>query len=141
MAGRRDAGKRDLDGPRRVPAAAHRRRALDVLLIALLGDRGPARRRSGCRRCPPSRARSASAVAYLGVAQLAFNAGIVLPVVYPLLALLLGAHRQRSASHYILAAFERERVHDTFARFVPESGGREVLARTDEDLRLGGRAP
>jgi adenylate cyclase len=42
------------------------------------------------------------------------------------------------AAHYLLAAFERERVRDVFSRFVPESVVEQVLARTDEDLRLGG---
>jgi adenylate cyclase len=40
--------------------------------------------------------------------------------------------------HYVLAAFERERVRDVFARFVPEAVVNEVLAATDDDLRLGG---
>ena len=35
-------------------------------------------------------------------------------------------------------AFERERVRDLFARFVPENVVDEVLARADDDLRLGG---
>ena len=38
----------------------------------------------------------------------------------------------------MLNAFERQHVHDTFARFVPEAVVAEVLARTDDDLRLGG---
>ena len=33
---------------------------------------------------------------------------------------------------------ERERVHDVFSRFLPEHVVEDVLARTDEDLRLGG---
>ena len=40
--------------------------------------------------------------------------------------------------YYVLEAFERERVRDMFARFVPEQVVDEVLARTDGDLRLGG---
>ncbi|MDP9491106.1 MAG: adenylate/guanylate cyclase domain-containing protein [Actinomycetota bacterium] len=42
------------------------------------------------------------------------------------------------AAHYLLAAFERERVRDVFARFVPAAVVDDVLKRTDGDLRLGG---
>jgi adenylate cyclase len=41
-------------------------------------------------------------------------------------------------AHYLLAAFERERVRDVFARFVPAAVVDDVLKRTDGDLRLGG---
>jgi adenylate cyclase len=40
--------------------------------------------------------------------------------------------------HLITTAFERERVRDTFSRFVPENVVEETLQRTDDDLRLGG---
>ena len=79
----------------------------------------------------------AAGLAYLLVAQLAFNSGIVLPVLYPLLGLLLGAVGTL-ALHYLFAAFDRQRVHDTFARFVPANVVNQVLERTDDDLRLGG---
>ncbi len=69
--------------------------------------------------------------------QLAFDAGVVLPVVYPLLALAISA-LGALAVNYVLTALERQRVHDTFARFVPAAVVDEVLARTDDDLRLGG---
>src|SRR5262249_46290058 len=42
------------------------------------------------------------------------------------------------AVYYTLAAFERERIRTMFARFVPETVVDEVLADTDDDLRLGG---
>jgi adenylate cyclase len=76
-------------------------------------------------------------LAYAGACQLAFDSGTVLPVVYPLLALVLAA-LAALAVNYVLTAFERQRVHDTFARFVPEAVVSEVLERTDDDLRLGG---
>jgi adenylate cyclase len=79
----------------------------------------------------------ALAVTLLVAAQLAFNGGTILAVVYPLGALVLttvGA----LAVHYVTTAFERERVRDLFARFVPENVVDEVLARTDEGLRIGG---
>jgi len=70
-------------------------------------------------------------------AQLAFNAGTVLPVVYPLFALVLSA-LGALAVNYVLNSMERQRVHDTFSRFVPAAVVNDVLARTDQDLRLGG---
>jgi adenylate cyclase len=76
-------------------------------------------------------------VVYAGLCQLAFDGGTVLPVVYPLLALVLSA-LGALAVNYVLNAFERQRIHDTFARFVPEAVVDEVMDRTDGDLRLGG---
>jgi adenylate cyclase len=38
----------------------------------------------------------------------------------------------------VLDAFERERIRDLFSRFVPEAVVDEVLAKTGDDLRLGG---
>jgi adenylate cyclase len=69
--------------------------------------------------------------------QFAFDRGLILPFVYPLGALLLAAAGS-IAVHYVLAAFERERVRAVFARFVPEAVVNEVLEATDDNLRLGG---
>lgn len=74
---------------------------------------------------------------YTLLAQLAFDAGTVLPFVYPLLALSLST-LGALAVNYVLTAFERQRVRDTFARFVPEAVVADVLARGDGDLRFGG---
>jgi adenylate cyclase len=71
------------------------------------------------------------------VVQLAFEHGLVLPLVVPFAALVASAVGCL-AVYYVFAAFERERVRDLFARFVPEQVVGEVLARTDGDLRLGG---
>ncbi|HET7507076.1 MAG TPA: adenylate/guanylate cyclase domain-containing protein, partial [Solirubrobacterales bacterium] len=79
----------------------------------------------------------ALALLYAVAVQVAFDSGAVLPVVYPLLGLVLSA-LGALAVNYVLDAFERQRVHDTFARFVPAAVVSEVLARTDDDLRLGG---
>ncbi len=79
---------------------------------------------------------SAAAI-YIGTAILAFNNGYVLSFVYPFGSLFLASVGALGA-HYLLAAFERERVRDVFSRFVPESVVEQVLARTDKDLRLGG---
>jgi adenylate cyclase len=110
---------------------------LDLVLIALMGMVAPA----ACYRLPTLRALGLALVAgaiYLVGAQLAFNGGHIWPVVYPMLALTIGIVSSL-AVNYLLEAFERQRVRDTFARFVPEHVVGEVLARTDEDLRLGGR--
>jgi len=37
----------------------------------------------------------------------------------------------------VISSFERQWVHDTFSRFVPEAVVEDVLARTDENRRLG----
>lgn len=79
----------------------------------------------------------ALALLYTVAVQVAFDSGTVLPFVYPLLGLVVSA-LGALAVNYVLDAFERQRVHDTFARFVPAAVVSEVLARTDEDLRLGG---
>jgi adenylate cyclase len=109
----------------------------DLLLIALMGLVAPA----ACYRLPTLRALALALGAgaiYLVAAQLAFNDGRIWPVVYPMLALTIGIVSSL-AVNYLLEAFERQRVRDTFARFVPEQVVGEVLERTDDDLRLGGR--
>ena len=42
-------------------------------------------------------------------------------------------------AHYMLAAFERERVRDVFSRFVPEQVVDQVLSQAGSDLRLVGK--
>ena len=59
--------------------------------------------------------------------------------VYPFGTLLVSSVGSLAA-HYLLAAFERERVRDVFSRFVPDAVVEQVLAQTDGDLRLGGVA-
>lgn len=80
---------------------------------------------------------AAGAVVLVAAAHLAFLAGRVVPVVEPLLALGLGALGAVSASA-AFAAVERARTREIFARFVPEDVVADVLARTDDDVRLGG---
>jgi adenylate cyclase len=79
----------------------------------------------------------AAAIGYLLATQLAFNQGKIVSFVYPFGTLVLASIGALGA-HYLLAAFERERVRDVFSRFVPEAVVEQVLARTDSDLRLGG---
>ena len=74
---------------------------------------------------------------YAVIAQFAFNHGKILAFVYPLGALVVSTVGAL-AVHYLLAAFERQRTRDTFARFVPEEVVNQVLLHTDEGLRLGG---
>jgi adenylate cyclase len=91
-------------------------------------------------RLAPVRAFVASVAAggaYAVVAQVAFDHGRILPVVYPLVTLGLSAVAT-IAVQYLFESFERQRVRDYFARFVPEKVVDEVLAQTDGALRLGG---
>jgi adenylate cyclase len=79
----------------------------------------------------------AAGAAYVVAVQVAFNRGKVLPVVYPLGGLAVGA-TGALAVHYLLAAVDRERAHETFARFVPEPIVERLLAMSGDDMRLGG---
>jgi adenylate cyclase len=79
----------------------------------------------------------AAAAGYLVATQVAFESGRVISFVYPFGTLVLSSVGSLGA-HYLLAAFERERVRDVFSRFVPETVVEQVLERADEDLRLGG---
>jgi adenylate cyclase len=109
---------------------------VDLLLILLLGA-VPA---AATLRLKPVAALSTAlglGLLYALAAQLAFDGGAVLPVVYPLLALVLSAVGAL-AVNYVLTAFERQRVRDTFSRFVPEAVVAQVLERSDGDLRFGG---
>jgi adenylate cyclase len=109
---------------------------VDVLLIVLLGLAVPAGslRLRGFR---PILLAAALGVAYAIAAQLAFDGGRIIPFIYPLLALAL-ATLGTLAVNYVVESFERERVHDLFARFVPEPVVKAVVEHTDENLRLGG---
>ena len=68
--------------------------------------------------------------------QIAFDSGTIVAFTYPLAALIL-ATLGTLAVVYIGEAFERQRVHQIFARFVPGDVVDQVLARTDDNLRLG----
>jgi adenylate cyclase len=76
------------------------------------------------------------AVVFTIAVQLAFDGGTIVAYTYPLAALIL-ATLGTLAVVYIGEAFERQRVHQIFARFVPGDVVDQVLARTDENLRLG----
>ncbi len=75
--------------------------------------------------------------AYAVAAQVAFEQGRVLSFTYPFGALVVSSVGVLG-SYYVLAAIDRERARDAFSRFVPDTVVEQVLARTDEQLRLGG---
>jgi adenylate cyclase len=107
---------------------------LNVALIVLLGLAVPL----GSTRLRKRRSlldALALALAFTVAAQIAFNSGLILDFVYPLLALTLGV-LGTLAVLYVGEAIERERVRDIFSRFVPAGVVDEVLASTDENLRL-----
>ncbi len=109
---------------------------LDGLLIVVLGLAGAL----ATARLSPLRGAICGLVAaalLLVAAQLAFGAGLIVSLLYPLAALLLGVVGALGVS-VAVGAFERERVRDMFARFVPEAVVDDVLARVDDELRLGG---
>ncbi len=78
----------------------------------------------------------ASGLVYLILSQFLFAAGIVLPVVASMLALAV-ALVGTVAVQYTVEAFERQRVRDTFARFVPAGVVDQVMEATGGDLRAG----
>lgn len=77
-----------------------------------------------------------SGLLYLIACQLFFAAGVVLPVIAPVVALLVAAVGAIAVQSTV-EAFERQRVRDTFARFVPPAVVDEVLEQTGGDLRAG----
>jgi adenylate cyclase len=79
----------------------------------------------------------AGVVALLAGAQLAFNSGTVIGVIYPLVAGLL-AILATVGIHGVTVAFEKEQARDAFARFVPEAVVDQVLADAGDGVRLGG---
>lgn len=109
--------------------------ALNLLLIVLMGALTPL----SSLKVRPWRALAdavAAAVVFTLVTQLAFNSGWIVSFVYPLLALALGT-LGTLAILYLSEAIERQRTHDVFSRFVPADVVDQVMARTDENLRLG----
>ena len=108
---------------------------VNVLLIVLLGFVVPL----GSLRVRPRRSllsALALAIVFAVAVQLAFDTGWILGFVYPMLALVLGTLGTLGVL-YVVETIERERVRDVFSRFVPADVVDEVLARTDENLRLG----
>jgi adenylate cyclase len=109
---------------------------LNVALIVLIGLAVPLGSLRLRRRRSLLDALALAAVFTVGV-QIAFDDGLIVAFVYPLLALVIGV-LGALAVLYVGEAIERERVRDMFSRFVPAGVVDEVLASTDENLRLGG---
>lgn len=76
-------------------------------------------------------------IGFLFGAQVVFNAGWIISIVPPLIALSVGAVGALFTNLGI-SLFERARMRETFARFVPPDVVDAVLERADDDLRLGG---
>jgi len=109
---------------------------LDLVLIILLGSIVPL----GSLQVRPRRALLSSlalAAVFTIAVQVAFNSGLIVDFVYPLLALALGT-LGTLAVLYTVTAMERQHVRDMFARFVPADVVDQVVASAGEDLRLGG---
>jgi adenylate cyclase len=68
--------------------------------------------------------------------QVAFDDGLIVSYVYPLLALALGT-LGTLAVLYLSESIERARVHDLFSRFVPADVVDQVVASAGDNLRLG----
>jgi adenylate cyclase len=108
---------------------------VDILLILLMVAAPPLANR---RLKPPAALGTAVGLGaiYAVIAQFVFDAGRIMPVFVPLGTLALSAIGALAVAA-IFTAFERQWVHDTFSRFVPEAVVNDVLARTDENHRLG----
>jgi adenylate cyclase len=105
-------------------------------LLVLMGAVVPL----GSLRIRPRRAMLSAlalALVFTLAVQVAFERGRILAYVYPLLALAVGT-LGTLAVLYMGATIERERVRDMFSRFVPAGVVDQVLASTNENLRLGG---
>jgi adenylate cyclase len=111
-------------------------RPVDLALIVLLALVPPLAA-SRLRGWWPVAASAAAAALFLAGAQLAFQGGWIVAVTYPLVALVL-ATAGALVLQYVAEAVERRTTRDAFSRFVPEPIVEQVLARTDEHLRLGG---
>ena len=105
-------------------------RGLDVLLIVLLGHGRAGGQPALLAAARPRDGARPSAAIFVVAVQLAFNGGTILP------SCIRWARSCFStvgalALHYVTDRFERERVRDLFARFVPENVVDDVLARAD----------
>ncbi len=110
--------------------------AVDIALLVALGF-VPAliARRLRIRWLIPSVALLCAA--YLIAVQLAFNEGVSLPVLYPLVAFALSTVAVVGLTA-TASRLERERARALFARFVPGDVVDDVLLKAGDDLRLGG---
>jgi adenylate cyclase len=109
---------------------------LDVLVIVLLALAAPL----VSLRLTALRSTLVAAVllgAYAAACKFAFDAGLILPVVYPIAAL-VAATVGMVAVNFVAERRERERTRSLFGRFVGEPVVEELLDRTNGEARLGG---
>jgi adenylate cyclase len=109
---------------------------LNVILIVLFGLLGPVVQ-LWLRPLVAFAATVLLGLLFIVLAQIAFEEGWILSVVYPLAALTLSAVGALAVTT-LITAYERQQVRDTFARFVPEDVVNDVLDRADDNLRLAG---
>jgi len=109
---------------------------INIVLIALLGLAVPLSSLR-VRQWRALLVGLALAVSFTLLTQIAFQNGWIIAFVYPLLALTVGT-LGTLAVLYVGETIERERVHDLFSRFVPADVVDQVVARADDNLRLGG---
>ncbi len=114
---------------------------LGILLVLAAGLFAPLATLAGS----PSRALAQAlgagvvgAAALLGGAQLAFDAGAIVPVAAPLLALALGTVGAVALT-YVIEVRARRRLRTTFERFVPRDVAAELLPDDDAAPRLESR--
>jgi adenylate cyclase len=108
---------------------------VNLLLIVLLGVVAPLA--AALLRLRGLAVALVVAALFVVAVQLAFEGDRVLAFVHPLLALLIGSVGSLVVQ-YFTETRERRRTRALFARFVPENVVDQVLARTDDDLRIGG---
>jgi adenylate cyclase len=108
---------------------------LDVLSILLLGAVVPLSSMR-LRRWRSLLDALVLALVFSVAVQVAFDSGLIVTYVYPLLALAVGT-LGTLAVLYMVETIERARVHDLFARFVPADVVDQVVASAGENLRLG----
>src|SRR5204862_4253789 len=102
---------------------------VDALAILVLGAVGPL----GAMRLRPARTTLLSAAAlalFLVVAALAFKAGTIMAVAYPMLAAVAGA-AGAYAVQLTAERRERSRQRGVFSRFVPENVVERAIERAD----------
>jgi adenylate cyclase len=109
---------------------------VNVLLIILLGSAAPVLGLRGWALRALFGGLAAGALFLIAV-QLTFDAGRIVAVIDAEFALAVGI-LGTLAVVYLSEAFERQYARSTFARFVPPGVVDEVLASSDEDLRLAG---
>lgn len=115
--------------------------AVTVLLVLAAGLLAPLATLAGSPTRALAQALTAGAlgaVALLGGAQLAFNAGRIVPVAAPLLALALGTVGAVALT-YVFEVRARQRLRTTFERFVPPKVAAELLPEGGDAPRLESR--